>query len=100
MSFTTILGGFVKDCVYLFDTIKELISHRPDSSDIHSCSFVIVQASVVLPSNFEEVATGVLKVLNNVACLDMTVLQCMLVSYTFTRDHNCHDIYFLRLRKF
>lgn len=28
------------------------------------------QASAILPSNFEEVATGVLKVLNNVACLD------------------------------
>jgi hypothetical protein len=50
----------------------------------------------VLPSNFEEVATGVLKVLNNLACLDLTVLQCMLVSYTFfTGDHNCHDIFFL-----
>lgn len=36
------------------------------------------QASAVLPSNFEEVATGVLKVLNNVACLDITLLQCML----------------------
>ncbi|KAJ4762897.1 S phase cyclin A-associated protein in the endoplasmic reticulum [Rhynchospora pubera] len=36
------------------------------------------QASLVLPSNFEEVATGVLKVLNNLACLDITVLQCML----------------------
>lgn len=36
------------------------------------------QASAILPSNFEEVATGVLKVLNNVACLDITLLQCML----------------------
>lgn len=36
------------------------------------------QASAILPSNFEEVATAVLKVLNNVACLDITLLQCML----------------------
>ncbi|XP_062190721.1 uncharacterized protein LOC133893648 isoform X2 [Phragmites australis] len=36
------------------------------------------QTSAVLPSNFEEVATGVLKVLNNMACLDITLLQCML----------------------
>ncbi|KAF0919279.1 hypothetical protein E2562_029043 [Oryza meyeriana var. granulata] len=36
------------------------------------------QASAILPSNFEEVATGVLKVLNNMACLDITLLQCML----------------------
>lgn len=30
--------------------------------------------------NFEEVATGVLKVLNNLAILDITLLQSMLVS--------------------
>ncbi|XP_062187803.1 uncharacterized protein LOC133891107 isoform X2 [Phragmites australis] len=36
------------------------------------------QTSAILPSNFEEVATGVLKVLNNMACLDITLLQCML----------------------
>ncbi|KAJ3673133.1 hypothetical protein LUZ60_006507 [Juncus effusus] len=36
------------------------------------------QASIVLPSNFEEVATGVLKVLNNLACSDITLLQYML----------------------
>ncbi|KAL5987293.1 hypothetical protein ACLOJK_038457 [Asimina triloba] len=36
------------------------------------------QGSYVLPSNFEEVATGVLKVLNNLALLDITVLQRML----------------------
>ncbi|XP_006655951.1 uncharacterized protein LOC102704066 [Oryza brachyantha] len=36
------------------------------------------QASAILPSNFEEVATGVLKILNNMACLDITLLQCML----------------------
>ncbi|KAF8655749.1 hypothetical protein HU200_060906 [Digitaria exilis] len=35
--------------------------------------------SAILPSNFEEVATGVLKVLNNMARLDINVLQCMLV---------------------
>lgn len=56
------------------------------------CDFF--QSSLVLPSNFEEVATGVLKVLNNLACLDMTVLQCMLVSDTFTGDYYCHDISF------
>ncbi|XP_008792749.2 S phase cyclin A-associated protein in the endoplasmic reticulum-like isoform X1 [Phoenix dactylifera] len=36
------------------------------------------QASYILPSNFEEVATGVLKVLNNLALLDITLLQSML----------------------
>ncbi|PIA39483.1 hypothetical protein AQUCO_02600141v1 [Aquilegia coerulea] len=36
------------------------------------------QASYVLPSNFEEVATGVLKVLNNLALLDITLMQRML----------------------
>ncbi|GAV68281.1 hypothetical protein CFOL_v3_11784 [Cephalotus follicularis] len=36
------------------------------------------QASYVLPSNFEEVATGVLKVLNNLAILDITFMQRML----------------------
>ncbi|BAT76540.1 hypothetical protein LR48_Vigan01g275200 [Vigna angularis] len=36
------------------------------------------QASYILPSNFEEVATGVLKVLNNVALLDLVFLQRML----------------------
>ncbi|XP_072972485.1 uncharacterized protein [Typha angustifolia] len=36
------------------------------------------QGSSILPSNFEEVATGVLKVLNNIACLDITLLQFML----------------------
>ncbi|XP_010258153.1 PREDICTED: uncharacterized protein LOC104598005 [Nelumbo nucifera] len=36
------------------------------------------QASYVLPSNFEEVATGVLKVLNNLALLDITFMQRML----------------------
>ncbi|KAG5536525.1 hypothetical protein RHGRI_024078 [Rhododendron griersonianum] len=39
------------------------------------------QASHVLPSNFEEVATGVLKVLNNLALIDITFMQRMLVSY-------------------
>lgn len=41
---------------------------------------LIFQTSAILPSNFEEVATGVLKVLNNVARLDINLLQCMLVS--------------------
>ncbi|KAK9198686.1 hypothetical protein WN944_013872 [Citrus x changshan-huyou] len=36
------------------------------------------QALYVLPSNFEEAATGVLKVLNNLALLDITFLQRML----------------------
>ncbi|KAL3824760.1 hypothetical protein ACJIZ3_020789 [Penstemon smallii] len=36
------------------------------------------QGSYVLPSNFEEVATGVLKVLNNIAIIDVTFIQQML----------------------
>nr|XP_043635633.1 uncharacterized protein LOC122606826 isoform X2 [Erigeron canadensis] len=36
------------------------------------------QASYVLPSNFEEVATGVLKVLNNLALMDINFIQMML----------------------
>ncbi|KAH7851799.1 hypothetical protein Vadar_016608 [Vaccinium darrowii] len=36
------------------------------------------QSSHVLPSNFEEVATGVLKVLNNLALIDITFMQRML----------------------
>ncbi|CAM8943603.1 unnamed protein product [Rhodiola kirilowii] len=36
------------------------------------------QNSYVLPSNFEEVATGVLKVFNNLALIDITFLQKML----------------------
>lgn len=36
------------------------------------------QASYVLPSNFEEVATGVLKVLNNLALIDISFIQKML----------------------
>ncbi|EEF47803.1 uncharacterized protein LOC8284472 [Ricinus communis] len=36
------------------------------------------QGSYVLPSNFEEVATGVLRVLNNLALLDITFMQRML----------------------
>ncbi|KAE8699922.1 Detected protein of unknown function [Hibiscus syriacus] len=36
------------------------------------------QASNALPSNFEEVATGVLKVMNNLALLDITFIQRML----------------------
>lgn len=38
------------------------------------------QAPYVLPSNFEEVATGVLKFLNNLAYLDIASMQKMLVS--------------------
>ena len=41
----------------------------------------LFQGSYVLPSNFEEVATGVLKVLNNLALIDITFMQRMLVSY-------------------
>ncbi|XP_027125376.2 uncharacterized protein [Coffea arabica] len=36
------------------------------------------QVSYVLPSNFEEVATAVLKVLNNLALIDVTFIQSML----------------------
>lgn len=36
------------------------------------------QASYTLPSNFEEVATGVLKVLNSLALMDITLMQKML----------------------
>lgn len=36
------------------------------------------QAPYVLPSNFEEVATGVLKFLNNLAYLDIAIMQKML----------------------
>ncbi|KAF6156692.1 hypothetical protein GIB67_017828 [Kingdonia uniflora] len=36
------------------------------------------QGSYVFPSNFEEAVTGVLKVLNNLALLDITLLQGML----------------------
>lgn len=36
------------------------------------------QAAYTLPSNFEEVATGVLKVLNNLALLDLKFMQTML----------------------
>ncbi|XP_051116800.1 uncharacterized protein LOC127241682 isoform X2 [Andrographis paniculata] len=36
------------------------------------------QNSYILPSNFEEVATGVLKVLNNLALIDITFIQKML----------------------
>ncbi|KAH6755812.1 hypothetical protein C2S53_009084 [Perilla frutescens var. hirtella] len=36
------------------------------------------QSSYVLPSNFEEVATGVLKVLNNLALIDISFIQKML----------------------
>lgn len=36
------------------------------------------QASYVLPSNFEDVATGVLKVLNNLSLIDISFIQKML----------------------
>ena len=42
---------------------------------------LLFQGSYVLPSNFEEVATGVLKVLNNLALIDINFMQRMLVSY-------------------
>lgn len=38
------------------------------------------QASYILPSNFEEAATGVLKVLNNLALLDLKFMQKMLAT--------------------
>lgn len=49
--------------------------------DVHSNFFFLLQGSYALPSNFEEVATGVLKVLNNLALLDLKFLQRMLVCY-------------------
>ncbi|GFP84533.1 s phase cyclin a-associated protein in the endoplasmic reticulum [Phtheirospermum japonicum] len=42
-----------------------------------SSSFSL-QSSYILPSNFEEVAMGVLKVLNNLALVDVTFIQNML----------------------
>lgn len=45
------------------------------------CDNVSFQALYILPSNFEEVATGVLKVLNNLALLDIVFLQRMLVTF-------------------
>ena len=42
--------------------------------------WLFLQVSYVLPSNFEEVATAVLKVLNNLALIDVTFIQSMLVS--------------------
>lgn len=41
------------------------------------------QGSYALPSNFEEVATGVLKVLNNLALIDINFIQMMLVSIPY-----------------
>lgn len=41
---------------------------------------ILYQTSDVLPSNFEDVATGVLKVLNNLALLDIKFMQRTLVS--------------------
>lgn len=40
---------------------------------------ILFQTSDALPSNFEDVATGVLKVLNNLALLDLKFMQRMLV---------------------
>jgi hypothetical protein len=45
----------------------------------------------ILPSNFEEVATGVLKVLNNMARLDITLLQHMLVSVLHEKKDGCYS---------
>lgn len=41
---------------------------------------ILFQTSDVLPSNFENVAAGALKVLNNLAILDLKFMQRMLVS--------------------
>jgi hypothetical protein len=49
------------------------------------------QTLSILPSNFEEVATGVLKVLNNMACLDITLLQHMLVSALHEKKDRCYQ---------
>lgn len=43
-------------------------------------SCILCQGSHVLPSNFEDAATGVLKVLNNLALIDVNFIQMMLVS--------------------
>ncbi|RVW31731.1 S phase cyclin A-associated protein in the endoplasmic reticulum [Vitis vinifera] len=43
-----------------------------------ACLTLLWMGSYVLPSNFEEVATGVLKVLNNLALIDITFMQRML----------------------
>lgn len=48
-----------------------------------SSSCILFQGSYVLPSNFEEVATGVLKVLNNLALIDINFIQRTLVSAVF-----------------
>ncbi|KAF6144724.1 hypothetical protein GIB67_017743 [Kingdonia uniflora] len=53
------------------------------------------QGLLVLPSNFEEAATGVLKVLNNLALLDITLLQEILLFYKkLTRSdvHTCLEL--------
>ncbi|XP_043704734.1 uncharacterized protein LOC122654625 isoform X2 [Telopea speciosissima] len=50
------------------------------------------QASYVLPSNFEEVATGVLKVLNNLTLLDITLMQRMLQHKSFNISQLCHRL--------
>ncbi|CAI0560428.1 unnamed protein product [Linum tenue] len=52
----------------LFTSVLLQTSNRPFSE----------QGSYVLPSNFEEVATGVLKVLNNLALVDISFIQRML----------------------
>lgn len=51
--------------------------------------FIYAQNSYVLPSNFEEVATGVLKVFNNLALVDIAFLQKMLVSSYLLLQY-CH----------
>ncbi|KAF6134244.1 hypothetical protein GIB67_010043 [Kingdonia uniflora] len=57
------------------------------------------QGSYVLPSNFEEAVTGVLKVLNNPALLDITLLQGMLVSQVLeSRIEKMRSTYTLGVR--
>ncbi|KAK6128151.1 hypothetical protein DH2020_038104 [Rehmannia glutinosa] len=54
-------------------------NNRLSAEQVKSASlFYMHTSSYVLPSNFEEVATGVLKVLNNVALIDITFIQKML----------------------
>lgn len=49
------------------------------------------QAAYILPSNFEDVATGVLKVLNNLAFLDLKFMQRVLVSWHFFKWNFVYD---------
>lgn len=53
----------------------------PVAVDTDKMFYLEFQNSYVLPLNFEEVATGVLKVLNSMALVHIELLQGMLVSF-------------------